>query len=205
MPPLVENVEASVSNHDGDYERKATATLPLHTKRVSARREVSFYPYVTVKHIRSHVDYTDEEWQESWLDLEDIRQLKRNAMVEAMLASSSNVIKYTGISLRGLENKTKEGSQLKKRIRSNAYNAVFMEMDFQQEEDYVDEDAIASVYCFYSEPCASSAHQIGKEDEIAAMDVHRGDADKDPVGEISICKRLSQLSTNDGLRIPLLL
>ena len=202
MPPLqVEISETSVSNHDNVDERKVTAILPLHENRISTtRREVSFYPLVNVKHVRSHVDFTDEEWEASWLDFEDIRRMRRNAISDAKRAASSTAVKEAETSNRGLENKTVQGNQIKRQIRLNAYAAVFLEIELQEEENVVDEDAIASVYSFYSEPCADRAQIIGERDEIEAMKIHKENRDEDSVSQNNIDNRTSCISRDDELK-----
>merc|ERR1712195_235778 len=69
---------------------------------------------------------------------------------------------------RGLESRTKSGMRRKKHNRTNAYAAVFLEIDYQEDEGTFDEEVIADAYFMYSDQCQVSAQIIGKQDEIEA-------------------------------------
>jgi hypothetical protein len=56
---------------------------------------------------------------------------------------------------------------------------------------------IADAYYTYSEPCAMTAHMIGKRDEIEAMNIHKNQ--KSDFFGTNFCKSIVDLSTTEGL------
>jgi len=68
-----------------------------------------------------------------------------------------------------LESRTKKGLRQKKRNRTDAITAVFLEIDFQEEVGFIDEDAISRAYYEYSIQSLISAQLIAKQDELEAI------------------------------------
>ena len=90
---------------------------------------------------------------------------------EAKLAESGLYVEGDDTTLRGLESATKEGRRGKRRRRINAYEAVFVEIDLQEEYGIWDEDAIADAYFECSELCQFTAEMIAKQDEVDAKTI----------------------------------
>ena len=145
-PPLHEIVEANTSN------------------TVLIKRNVSFVPTLTTHVVMNRDEYTPEEMQMSWFGRNELRQMKEAAKSEAKLVQSGILIESDDVSVRGLENKTADGARRRRQNRLHAYAAVFFEMENQHDMGYVDEDAIADVYCNYSEHCYASAQMIAMRD-----------------------------------------
>jgi hypothetical protein len=164
MAPLMQDGDISLSSHDDALGHNKVAT-PLHE---SFRKQVSFGPMVRVQEVLSRKNFTREELDATWYDLNDVQRMREIARTEAKLVDSGNFIKGKNISYRGLEAKTKKGAKWKRDIRMNSFAAVFLEIDFQKEEKNWDERAIADAYFTYSLPCTMAAQKLGKLDEIEA-------------------------------------
>ncbi len=161
MPPFQGDIDISFSSFDGGVFDK-TESLPLHEEPLN----VSFAPMVVIYDVPNTEDYTPEEIKASWYDVEDLKQMKSNARSHAKLLMAGLLPRDER---RGLEAKTKEGLMKKRLHRNGAYNAVFIEIDYQIEEDIADDNAIANAYRPYSEPCAIAAQQAAEKDAMDAM------------------------------------
>ena len=167
MAPLL--VEDSLSFSDVgnaiDDRHKNICYAPLHTS--INRRCVSFGAFVSTYEIIHHKDLSKEEIKSAWYNREDMRQMKVQAKSDAKLIECNNG-DDDDVCKRGLESRTKSGMRRKKHNRTNAYAAVFLEIDYQEDEGTFDEEAIADAYFMYSDQCQVSAQIIGKQDEIEA-------------------------------------
>jgi len=197
MAPLIQENDISQSSH-GDLFGLKTILTPLHESSVTRSQRVSFGAIVTIHEVLNRDDYTREELKASWFDRDDMHRMKENARSEAKLVDSNLLVPSSDVSVRGLEHRTKEGMKQKRQNRMNAYTAVFIEIDCQQEDGFYDEDLIADAYFAYSEPCAITAQMIGKRDEIEAMTTYE-DQKPDFFGT-HFCKAIVDLSaTTRGL------
>jgi hypothetical protein len=193
MAPLLEDSDLlSMSTHD-NYELfdDKNAFSPLHEGPIAAvprPNGVSFDKFDTVYDVMGLDEYTPEELKASWFDHDDMIRMKDTARSDAKLldsgllvlgdkgadvvqsSSSSNSSK--GISFRGLESRTRKGAMRKRQSRINAWNAVFCEIDFQNQDDFIDEDAIADAYFLYSEASAMTARVTAKRDAIEAKNIY---------------------------------
>jgi hypothetical protein len=115
-------------------------------------------------------EYTPDEVKASWLNIDDMRRIKDESRSEAKLLDAGLLLAEKS---RGLEHRTRDGHKRKRRNRMRAYAAVFCEIEFQREEEILDEDAIADAYCACSEPCAIAAQQIGERDAMEALYIYR--------------------------------
>merc|ERR1719476_735637 len=96
--------------------------------------------------------------------------MKINSRSGAKLLESGFLFESDDNSVRGLECRTKQGGRLKKQNRREAYDAVFFEIECQENEKYFNEEAIADAYFSCSNPCQISAQEIAKQDEMDAKD-----------------------------------
>ncbi len=160
MPPFQGDIDISFSSQQGIFEDHKP--LPLHEEPLS----VSFAPMVMIYDVAGVDDYTMEEKQASWYDVDELKQMKNNARSHGKLLMSGLLPRNER---RGLEAKTKEGLLKKRLHRNGAYNAVFTEIDYQIEEESFNADAIAGAYKPYSEPCAISARLLAEKDAMDAM------------------------------------
>lgn len=154
------------------YETVTVSTITIATSEPQ-RRSISFDPKVTVHHVLSLGDYTDEEFAASWLNLDEMDRIRDSALNDAMLLDAG--VEAKSITSRGLESRRKEGYQAKRRNRANGSAAVFFEIDSQEQTQSFSETKIANAYSFYSKPCAKIAHTIGKEDALEAMRIYNED------------------------------
>ena len=141
---------------------------PLHES--TPPRRISFNPLATVYDILTLDDYTNEEFEASFFDEDEMEKMKETVRNEALLLDLG--LQGPGINVRGLESRTKEGVLAKRQIRRNAYEAVFFEIDGQAETNVLSDTLIAGAYSFYSEPSARAAQAIAKEDELQAMAIY---------------------------------
>jgi hypothetical protein len=204
MAPLL--VEESLSSVDDinavDDQQKNVCFAPLHCVGTSIinRRSVSFGAVVSTYEVIHHRDLSKEEIKNAWYNREDMRQMKVQARSDAKLIGSGLTADSSNhgdddVSNRGLESRTKSGMRRKKHNRTNAYAAVFLEMDCQEEEGFFDEEAIADAYFMYSDQCQVSAQIIGTQDEIDANGSHKTD--------FNFCESIgaSNLLITEGLTI----
>jgi len=121
-------------------------------------------------HIYDHIhrsELTSDEKKNTWLNPMELQRIKKLARSEVILMDSG--LGDVAVSCtRGLESRTRGGKQKKSRNRHNAFAAVMLEIDFQEDEGYVNDDMIADVYRTYSIPCLEAAQRIAIQDEIAA-------------------------------------
>ena len=184
MAPFIQDSDISLSFSDGVFDPKSIAKTPLHLSnltesqtRLRPRKRVSFNEMATTHEIMSRYDYTADELEASFFDANDMKRMKEDARFDGRLLDA-NKLSLENSSSRGVEHRTREGFKRKKQSRLNAYAAVFFEIDYQQQECFDNEDAIADAYYTYSEPCAVFAHSMGKRDEIEARKIHNEESEE---------------------------
>lgn len=149
------------------------ATIPVvttkkqHTKQ---RKSVSFYPRLRIHDTISIDDYTEEEHRAAWFSFEEMERIRKCTKSEAGLLDAGVQPKES--TCRGLESRTKLGEKAKRRNRTNAYAAVFFEVDSQEQSGQFSEQLIADAYALYSKACERSALAMAKEDAKAAMAIY---------------------------------
>jgi len=109
-------------------------------------------------------DYTDEEIEATWYQLDELKEIKRSrkALVKRMEAGEE--LDECEDCVRGLETKTKTGNRLRQSEILAASAAVLDEQDLQDEKGEVDLDMIATVYRMYTRHSQSQAESRGKAD-----------------------------------------
>mmetsp|Transcript_42036 Transcript_42036/g.42909 ORF Transcript_42036/g.42909 Transcript_42036/m.42909 type:complete len:181 (+) Transcript_42036:16-558(+) len=125
----------------------------------------------TVYDVDSLSDFTAQEIRDAWYDGHDLRCMKREARSDArqLMESGNNDNDNDIICFRGLESRTRQGMKQKRQNRTNATTAVFVEINFQKEVGFIDEDAIARAYYVYSNACLVLAQLIAKQDATEAI------------------------------------
>lgn len=168
MPPFQADIDISFSSQEGVFDK---APVPLYQPltSTSTRRSVSFAPVVMVFDVENLDGFTAAEKKAAWFDTKELQRMKDLVKTQAKLINSGRMIKH---STRGLEHKTKEGLMKKRLHRMGAYSAVFGEIEFQREEDFNDENAIADAYRPYSEPCSIAAQMAAELDAMEAIKVY---------------------------------
>jgi len=196
MAPLIEDelyfttdnhVDYSIDHYDNQKvyaplqeEANNYNTAIINTPSSCHRRAtVSFDDVVstTIYDVESISDFTAQEIKDAWYNPNDLRRMRQQVRSDArqlMALSSSgddndNDIDDDILCIRGLESRTKKGLRQKKRNRTDAITAVFLEIDFQEEVGFIDEDAISRAYYEYSIQSLISAQLIAKQDELEAI------------------------------------
>merc|ERR1712224_134311 len=150
-----------------------TPFAPLHTINdtiTTHTKYVSFVEVTQTYEVINRNEFTQNERKAYWYNGEDMRRMKINARSEAKLLESGFLFESDDDSIRGLECRTKHGIRLKKKNRREAYDAVFCEIEYQENENHFDDQAIADIYFSCSNPCQMSAQEIAKQDEIDVKD-----------------------------------
>ena len=172
MAPLIEDTNFC---HDDDmdvvFDRKPTTTVPLHESET--RKTVSFGGIVAVHEVMSRYDYTSDEAEASWFDPDEMRRMKDLSRSEARLLDWGHFNTHNGEeTTRGLESRTRDGIRQKRRNRMDAYGAVFCEIEFQHQEGFVDDNAIADAYYMASQQSLVSAQLLAEHDELDASFIY---------------------------------
>lgn len=165
----IDNLSIPSSCSAGDVEQvvftgssKACSAVPQHV--TTTRRAVHFNDDDDTHFVLSRVDYTIEEMSSTWYDRTDLKQMRTTARSEARLLEVGLLHESSTTSVRGLEGRTTEGLKRKRRNRADANNAVFDELDNQEEQGIFDDDALADIYFVFSEHCQATAHMMGMRD-----------------------------------------
>lgn len=176
MPALIRDSDASLSGHNEMLDRTAIMTPPHNSNTMTTiPRRVSFAAAATLYLVRSYVDYTPEELEASWFDVDERDKIMSNAIEEVMLMDYGCLVRDTpDVSRRGLQRFTREGRKTTRQNRLDAYDAVCSEIERQHKlrQQWLNDEPIANAYFTYSEPCAMTAELIGKRDEIEAWNIY---------------------------------
>jgi hypothetical protein len=163
------------------HQQQHRPPVPGGTPR--RRRHVSFRDTRRVREIDSHRQYSHAEKAASWYDKAELRAMKDDANVDALLLEQGMLPGEADgdVCHRGLECRTLAGARRRKDHRANAYAAVFYELECQRGDDGAgagpllpgDVDrrarAVADVYGTCSESCQFAAHMRGLRDAMAVQ------------------------------------
>ena len=127
-----------------------------------SKKSVTFCEAVKVRDTIHINDYSPEEVNAAWYSKAEINSIKENIRTSlnqmALGLFDINDDMYCPV---GLEHFTKQGSQRRKRNRSEAYMAVFQEQEGQVDYGIVDEEAISLLYTCCSRHCQTIAQSVG--------------------------------------------
>ncbi len=177
MAPLIQDIDLSYSDNDvvlySDNNYKSLpAAAPLHEEQQKEEKRVWFAAMTVEYDVMNRYEYTPEELQASWFDATEMKTIKDTAKSEAKLLAKGLLQETPDFSIRGLEQKTRKGILRKRKRRSNAYMAVFFEIDAQHEEGICDDELVADAYYMYTEPCAIEAGNIAQQDAADARAIY---------------------------------
>mmetsp|Transcript_2860 Transcript_2860/g.4553 ORF Transcript_2860/g.4553 Transcript_2860/m.4553 type:complete len:207 (+) Transcript_2860:368-988(+) len=173
MAPLIDDtpvsydinmIQSTADSANDQIMIDATKTLSV------PHRHVSFCESITESEVLNRHDYTDQELRATWYSRTELRRIKEQVRDEAKLLEAGILTESVDVSTRGLESKTREGLRRKRENRMNANSAIFFELEGQEENGVVDDEAIADVYYAYSEHCQVTAHMLGMRDSILAKE-----------------------------------
>ena len=176
MAPLIQDIDLSYSDNQDDLvlysdnNYKSLPTPPLHEEKEEKR---VWFASMTVEYeVMNRYEYTTEERKNSWFDPSEMKTIRDAAKSEAKLVEKGLLQETADFSVRGLEQKTRRGVLRKRKRRTNAYLAVFFEIDTQNEEGFSDDDLVADAYFLYTEPCAIEAEKIARQDAAEARTIY---------------------------------
>jgi hypothetical protein len=140
------------------------------TQQVLAKKSVGFYEIVSIRSTTHYKDMTSQEIANAWFSRSEMLEIKRNMAIEIKCMSSGTPL--LGGTTRGLEFRTREGSNRRKANKLNSINAVLDEQDAQIMHDQYDPEALRSVYLQHSQRCLTESHLLAKGDEIEVKLFH---------------------------------
>jgi hypothetical protein len=194
MAPLIdENCSLSSYNADNDIDSgsvstynsegveqvvmtdtsKILSTFPLHTMTAMVKKNVHFSEETSTHLILGRADYTADEVTSTWYNHADLKEMRDTARCEAKLLMAGLLQETIHTSARGLEGRTTEGLTRKRRNRAEATNAVFDELDQQDEQGIFDDDALADIYFTATERCQVAAQMMGMRDAKLANEISK--------------------------------
>jgi hypothetical protein len=124
---------------------------------ISTKKSVSFHEKVRAR-VSLHInDYSAEEIQATWLNAADMQRIRREMRYTVQMMKFGSSFDENEYSIRGLEHGTSEGSQSRRKNRSEAVKAVLNEQYRQVAGDSIDEQDLAKVYKVCASPCQIAA------------------------------------------------
>ena len=132
---------------------ESMTSLPQAPQRkVSRRKNVSFFEMAEVYEVLHINDYTDLEKESCWFSAEDIRIIRKEARTAIALLEKGELVDddslgYTG---RGLEHHTRENARQRMQTRCAVWDAVLDEQERQTREGECDPDQLFTLYHYFS-------------------------------------------------------
>lgn len=172
---MIQDADLNVSSHETSMMDYRKTNPALHEMMpapapASAPANVSFNPISICYDVISIDEYTEEEMKASWYTANDYLRIRDVARAEVKLLEAGLLVETR---IRGLEHRTKVGMRRKKHSRERAYTAVFEEIDFQRDEEIIDEISIAEAYYIQSRSAAVMAQRTAKKDACEAMKIYK--------------------------------
>ncbi|KAI2498839.1 hypothetical protein MHU86_15640 [Fragilaria crotonensis] len=131
------------------------------------RRGVSFNKSVFVRETLHKADYTIEERENTWLQKDEMAQIKADMVATVRLFSRGVLAEDTSEHCsRGLEFRSREGAYRRKINKFRALEAVLDQQDEQFDTGIFNEKAISMIYQSVSLRCRKEAHDRGICDAI---------------------------------------
>jgi hypothetical protein len=182
------------NNNENNYDMSDSITTT--TSSSSSSSSVSFSASVTQYKSIHLNDMTEEEVNATWFEREEMHQMKETVKSEAKQLEDK--VLDDDVCVRGLESRTRRGMKLKRRNRVSAYNALFFEIDCQEEEQGClhDDEAIADAYFAVTDPCQQWAEKVAKKDELEAKKIYDNSSLKDANDETKVVAPLKERTMN---------
>jgi hypothetical protein len=137
---------------------------------IASRKQVTWSKRVTVKKIRSHNHYADEEVDGVWYSPEDYITIKKGCIQTLKLMHKPDFQENDQYSARGLEIRTRQAARKRKEIKTFAAQAVLDEQELQDETGETDPERVREVYRETSSISQSQAQFMGMRDQEAVKD-----------------------------------
>ena len=136
-----------------------------------AKKGVQFYEIVSIRSTIHCNDMTDEEISDAWFSRREMMAIKRNMSTEIKFMTAGKPFPEEGTT-RGLEFRTREGSDRRKANKLNSIHAVLDEQDLQHMRGVYDPEGLRKAYLEHSRRCLAESHALAKADE-AEVDLMR--------------------------------
>ena len=164
----------------------STASTCSTSLSSSSSKSVQFNGTVRVRTTLHIDDYTDEEYEQCWLNAEEVAAIKAENAETVALANTGDdinqLLQQQGLSMRGLEGRTTKGTRRRHDNKYAGLTAVMDEQDRQvDEEDQEDHEAIREVFVRVNRHCSSDSYAMGLRDQIEALRIYMED-DRDGEG-----------------------
>ena len=145
----------------------------LYKPIVPLLKSVRFAEQIEILFVERIDDYTEEELDAVWYNVNDFNAIKHEIQKIVKLMEVGVTVPPNKESTRGLEHRTRKGALLKFHNKRTAYCAVLDEQDDQWKNGIFDSNAIAKVYLKHSATCQAAAARIGQKDAVAAQRIQR--------------------------------
>jgi hypothetical protein len=161
------------------------------------KRHVSFYEIVSIRSTIHTNDMTDEEIDNTWYNRREMTAIKRGMALDVK-KMTSEIPMGNKSTTRGLEYRTRAGSEKRRANKFNSIHAVLDEQDLQHVNGINDPEALREIYLEHSERCLYESQQLAKADEIESHLIHKmssaEDMEIDEIAEVAASSRKSVFS-----------
>lgn len=137
------------------------------TASVVVKKAVRFYEVVSIRSTTHYRDMTSHEIASAWFSRSEMNEIKRNMAIEIKHMTLGKP--FPEGTTRGLEFRTREGSNRRKANKLNSIHAVLDEQDVQLMRGECSPEALRSVYLEHSLKCLSESQSLAKDDEIEVL------------------------------------
>ena len=172
--PSSSNVASQSTLHS--QETATSCIKDKATRSTKSSLRVSFDMEATSIHFVDRVkDMPTQEVDATWYDRSELAYIRsqNNLAASFMVAGLTNP-ELRGHCFRGLEYRDSIVGNRRTEILTKSLAVVLIEQERQIEENFTDQDMIASVYARYTKKCHEHACRIAKRDEEVAMSIHCG-------------------------------
>ncbi len=173
MVIMTESLDWSLSSqHDRTYNKALEQVKANASPRqpVSPRKRVTFHDRTVLYDVMSHDEYTPEEVKASWYTVQEFIKMRCIIQSETRQFDAGTLPEQKK---RGVESHSKQGKRRKQSFREGTYFAVFNEIDVQEEEEIIDEVAIANAYRVHSNHAALEARKVARKDALVALKIYQ--------------------------------
>mmetsp|Transcript_12211 Transcript_12211/g.35422 ORF Transcript_12211/g.35422 Transcript_12211/m.35422 type:complete len:249 (+) Transcript_12211:241-987(+) len=145
-PPTLTKTQHQQTQRHQQYTNNSN--ISSNSNMSATKKTVTFHECVRVKKTIHINNYTDDEIDACWFSRQDMANIRQD-IVAALQSSSSSSLSPSGpdaAEMRGLECRTEQGSQQRRRDRHESLSSVLDEQELQRHERQFDDEMIAAVY-----------------------------------------------------------
>ena len=171
MVIMTETLDWSISSqHDRTYNKSLEEVISEPRQPVPPRKRVTFHDRAMCYDVMPLDEYTPEEVKASWYTIQEFIKMRCVIQSEVKQFDAGTLSEQKK---RGVESHGKQGKRRKQRFREATYFAVFNEIDIQEEEEIIDEVAIADAYRMHSKHAALAAQKVARKDALSALRIYQ--------------------------------